>query len=392
MSSNICETCSKPSSVLIECRDDDGVYCIECAQNHETHCLRYVVRCNDCHSNISTFICQTCSNHSDYHVCSECQVKLHPTQRQLRKRSIKKDHYIKSNDDEGHCLKKRSFGTRTSRHEMYDGLYCIRAKLPLRQESRRSEATKESDEHLVRIKERIAKMLRLAGNPGTGEEGAHASRVAAEWMSKYQLSKYDLAIKGEMEGGDYKVYLFSTAPNQDRARRSFVSASQTWLQNLTIRVQSVFPHFIETYTSTYSLWAIPYKAFLGVEDAAYSACELFRDLLDIVCKYTKIMVLSGRFKSFMAIESYAIGMVDGLNVKTFAQIPELMKDMTEDDKNKMTVISDAGKTIIQEMRSRHNFRGLKTKSNKMDWDAYAKGKKDAETAHDRASKQLRIQC
>lgn len=381
-----CSKCGLTSSTLIECQQDESIFCIDCAQEHVEHALRYVVRCQDCKEKVGHYTCDTClSNADSYPVCAQCQNESHPTRRQLRK--------LKSevSSDDAHDVKKRPWGSRTMRAEAFDGTYCIGTTMPDRQKlaSTTEGDSATSQEHLSRIKDKIAKMLRLAGNPGTNQEGSHAGRVAAEWMSKYQLSKYDMAVKGEMVGGDYRIHLRSTAPNRIKAARAFGSACETWVRQLTSRVASVFPQFVEWYESNnYQTYK---KCFLGVEDAAWSAAELLCELIDIVCKYTRVMVLSGRFKTALAIESYANGMVDGLNVKSFADLPELLKGMSDADKNKMAVISGAGMQVVQRMRSKHNFTNIKEKNRRMDWDAYYKGKDDGRGAHDRGSKRLRIE-
>lgn len=374
-----CAICEN-AAACIQCREENGdVFCVECAQPHHGHGLRCLIVCSSCHSKPAEFECLTCNNDT---ICIDCQARKHQTWRQMKRQYTDKSKVHRSQ----HLVRRLTWPTRTEKTNLHESIYNVRGHLPDRCIPKNEINDPGTTEHLNRIKERITKMLRLAGNPGTIDEGAHASRLATEWMTKYQLTKYDIAMKGDLPGGDYQVSVLFKGDCLSKDAMTFAEDSLRWVSELAKRMPKVFPKFVGRY---YCLRGT-YQAFLGVEDASWSAAELFCELLEIVSNYTKTMVLARRFKTAVQIESYALGMVDGLDIKSFADIPDLLRSMSEDDKSKLVIISSAGERVVKDMESKHRFVTPRQKSYRTDWNAYNQGKKDGQSIQ-HGKKRLRIE-
>lgn len=360
--------CSKcgDKGAFVQCYDEPNqTFCAECAKEHTDHRLRYVTPCHNCKTAGATVSCKTCF----MRVCDTCQAKSHPLKRQIKKvdQETTKIHQVR-----------RIYWPKIAEKPSYGSHpWMIKGTI----NGQRTTKTNTSDDnHLSRIKEKIAKMLRLAGNPGTSKEGEHAGKVASEWMSKYQLGKYDLAVKNELEGADYIVWV----GNSIREREYNFS----WISSLTCKIAKVFPNFVYYYQST----GKNYFGFLGVEDSCWSACEMLVDLMAIVTHHADLMFKTHHYKKDLSIQSYMLGMVDGLDVSSFADIPELLKGMNDMEREQMNVIVKAGSNVVERMRSLKTWNNTKEKEKRvrLDHSAYRKGQSDGSQLNGDSQKPLKL--
>lgn len=236
------------------------------------------------------------------------------------------------------------------------------------------------DCQLEQIKTRIIKMLKLADNPGTLAEGRHAQRLATRWMQKYRLSHYDLAKSNALFAGSYEVLLRFTG--EDSGEEMYESACQFWLAELANRVASVFPQLVYNFTKSKDLPLIGkrhFKCFAGIEDAAWSAAILYCSLARIVSDYIRVAVSTNRFTSYSAIESYAFGLVRGIDVRPRAN--------DSDTGQELAVIQIAAKKLIDPYRIRYNAPAAVVERS-IDPSAFSAGQQDGADIRDASVKLL----
>lgn len=169
--------------------------------------------------------------------------------------------------------------------------------------------------NLIHARERVIKMLRLATNPGTREEGQHALKLAKQWIEKYQLDKADLTESESFHCAEYEIQVRLNTEAWQGADKVFQSSCNTWIRHLAIKVADLYSDFVKGFTKKEHLFDRTWFSvvFVGVEEATWSATDLFSALFQLICHYTKLMVHSGRYHTIRSIESYAIGLVNGIS-------------------------------------------------------------------------------
>ena len=284
-----CGQCYVKKVPLFECAFNGSLYCTSCIQaEHLAESLRYVRKCSLCKIAPSTITCETCRKMM---ICGPCQAKFH------------RDH---------DCIPMQWPKHPKTRH--HEGIHRLMLLTP----SRNIQIT--PDASLLRMKDRVIKMLRLAANPGTIEEGKHAAKLATQWMEKYQLDKATLLSENESPScGEYEIQVRMSTDAWQGADKVFQSACVTWIRDLAILVADIHTDFVKGFAKKMYLFDHTWYSitFIGIEDAAWSAVDLFCELFRMICCYINIMVVSGRYTEIKTIESYAMGLVKGLAARKF---------------------------------------------------------------------------
>ena len=156
-------------------------------------------------------------------------------------------------------------------------------------------------------------MLKLAANPGTVEEGLHASKVAMHWIEKYQLNQASLS-SDLLHCAEYEIEVRLDTEAWRGADKAFQSSCNTWICALATKVARIYTDFVKGFTKKVRLFDHTWFSvvFVGVEDAAWSATDIFCSLFRMICHYARVMIRTGKYHAVKSIESYAMGLVNGL--------------------------------------------------------------------------------
>lgn len=342
-----CGTCSlNIDRHAIHCHQCQELRCIHCTTTclDLDHDIRQMIICEECKEHAAMNICVSCYRES---LCELCGVRAH-----LRHRLLPIKWPSKT-------------ATRVSMKK-YEGLHCIKAILPNRQ-------VVSSMDHPSDLKQRILKMIQLAAHPGTKAEGLQAQRLAAKWMLKYKLSLHDLTF--QETPATYEVIVQFTGSLTQKARKLYQRSCDLWLAELAHRVTEIFPGLVKNYVRTRKAMVLGTshsKCFKGIEKATWSATDLYCSLTGIICRYIKIIIKTGRFTTERRLESYVLGLVNGINVGKEAVRAENMLSPQQQDR--LTLMIE---------RSSEYFGQRPSTGHAIDINAYQQGQRDGNVLKDR---------
>ena len=318
-----CEVCQLKTE-LIDCLQCQNSKCIHCTISClvPKHDLRESRICSNCEMRTAASICSTCSR---IPLCHQCHTKTHLQHQVLQMRWLPPPLLL----------------------EKVDGLYNVQAILPERK-------AQPLLNPLPALKRRIMKMLQLAANPGTEAEGVHAKKLAVRWLMKHQLSQDDLT-EDTQQVVTYDIIMTYKGSLSERSRRLYQRSCTLWLAELANRVTELFPDLVENYVKTRDTIVFGSdhtKCFSGKEYLAWATTELFVQLSSLISKYIQIALRIGRCTSTKSAESYALGLVSGI---------QITKEMREVKQSHLQ---------IQPIGKKH-------RPFSVDWCSYQQGKEDA---------------
>lgn len=331
----------------IDCQQCQGLRCIHCTTiclNFD-HDIRQATICGECRERTATQFCGSCVRRPP--LCQSCGIEAHLRHRFLPIQWPSKK-AVKAN------------------MQKYEGIYCIKAILPYRQ-------VVTSMDHISDLKQRILKMIQLAAHPGTKAEGLQAQRIAAKWMLKYKLSLQDLLF--QKTPVTYEVIVQFTGLLNRKSRKLYQRSCDLWLAELAHRVAEIFPGLVKNYVKnreTMILGTSHSKCFKGIENATWSATDLYCSLTDIICRYIRIIIKTGRFATERRLESYVLGLVNGIDVGKEAVRAE--NTLSPQEKDRLALMIE---------RSSEYFGHKPSTVHTIDINAYQQGQRDGNVLKDR---------
>ncbi len=342
----LCTECSNQNDAndaILYCATEKINLCVACSEQHIDHRLARLELCVHCQERHATHNCSICKRRH----CTECQPIHHP--------KGTKEHAV------------RALPLPRKPTVPFAKMFAADARIiSTRKEVKIGNAQVED---MARIKSKVKKMLAIAGNAGNQSEAKQASHIAATWMAKYQLSQFDVATSGQLEEGDYMV--------QIRDPKQQVGTDKEWIMKLCNKVAQLFPCFVKSYHRGSYYGAVDTYCYLGVEDSAWNACELFCELFGIVAHHHALAKYTRRFVTAVSLDSYAYGMVQGMPLKEFVDAPELLRDFSEGDRNKMLIIRQAGNAVVEKAWNRHSWgKDVANKFKRKDYSAMQAGRQD----------------
>lgn len=342
----LCSECQSLQAILY-CADDQTYLCLDCSNSHLDHRITRLNPCHHCKERQATHICSFCKSEDEdnYQMCVICKPLYHANKaKEQDEGDVKKEQHVVK------AIPKPRKPT-----VPFSQMFASDARIISTRKQVKVVVGQDQKEDMNHIRAKIKKMLAIANNAGTSDEAKQASQVAANWMAKYQLSQFDVATAGQLEEGDYMIQV-RNAQNEDQTDKE-------WIYELSNQVARMFPSFVKTYSHGISDFdkycfgkthADTY-CFLGVEDSAWNACELFCELFGIIAHAQAMAKFTKRFTRAVALDSYAYGMVKGMPLQDFVDAPALLRDFSEGDREKMLIIREAGNAVVERIWNRKTW-------------------------------------